>query len=128
MRVSKINRLRTYHPLIHDAMPWITADELVAFSILSKTGETEGEFRIALRVDKTGQGLGTTFANLILANGFDQGYRTKQLSGLQPGITFVPVQSARTIYLVNLTWRRTCIKGVVFAERSDTRLQAHLVR
>jgi diamine N-acetyltransferase len=46
------------------------AGELIAFSILSKTGEAEGEFRIALRVDRTGQGLGGAITTMTLAKGF----------------------------------------------------------
>lgn len=48
------------------------ADELVAFTILSKTGEAEAEFRIALRADKTGQGLGNAITLMTLAKGFTE--------------------------------------------------------
>lgn len=34
------------------------AGQLIAFTILSKTANAEAEFRIALRADRTGQGLG----------------------------------------------------------------------
>lgn len=44
--------------------------ELVAFTILSKTGPDEAEFRIALRADKVGQGLGKTVAAMTLSEGF----------------------------------------------------------
>lgn len=46
------------------------AGELIAFTILSKTGETEAEFRIALRADKTGRGLGGTITEMTIAKGF----------------------------------------------------------
>ncbi len=44
--------------------------ELVAFSLLSRTGDASAEFRIALRADKLGQGLGKTVALQTLALGF----------------------------------------------------------
>ena len=44
--------------------------ELIAFTILSKTGETEAEFRIALRADRIGQGFGRAITNMTLAKGF----------------------------------------------------------
>jgi len=46
--------------------------ELIAFTILSKTGEAEAEFRIALRADRTGQGLGSTITSMTLAKGFTE--------------------------------------------------------
>lgn len=48
------------------------ADDLIAFSILSRTGETEAEFRIALRVDRTGQGYGRAITAMTLAKGFTE--------------------------------------------------------
>jgi diamine N-acetyltransferase len=45
-------------------------DRLIAFTILSKTGEAEAEFRIALRADKIGQGLGNFITTMTLARGF----------------------------------------------------------
>jgi len=48
------------------------AGELIAFTILSKTGEAEAEFRIALRADRTGQGLGGTITTMTLAKGFTE--------------------------------------------------------
>ena len=44
--------------------------ELVAFSLLSRTGNASAEFRIALRADRLGRGLGKTVAALTLAQGF----------------------------------------------------------
>jgi diamine N-acetyltransferase len=44
--------------------------ELIAFTILSKTGETEAEFRIALRADRTGQGLGSAITAMTIEKGF----------------------------------------------------------
>lgn len=44
--------------------------EIVAFSLLSGTGDARAEFRIALRPDKLGLGLGKTVAALTLARGF----------------------------------------------------------
>jgi RimJ/RimL family protein N-acetyltransferase len=44
--------------------------EIVAFSLLSKTAESSAEFRIALRADRLGRGLGKTVAALTLAQGF----------------------------------------------------------
>jgi diamine N-acetyltransferase len=46
--------------------------ELVAFTILSKTGEADAEFRIAVRADKTGQGLGVPITTMTLAKGFGE--------------------------------------------------------
>ncbi len=46
------------------------AEELVAFTILSKTGDAEAEFRIALRGDRIGQGLGRAITAMTLARGF----------------------------------------------------------
>ena len=48
------------------------AGEIVAFSILSSTGKTEAEFRIALRADKIGQGLGDAITAMTLAKGFTE--------------------------------------------------------
>ena len=47
-------------------------EEIVAFTILSKTGEACAEFRIALRADKLGQGLGKIIACMTLCKGFDE--------------------------------------------------------
>lgn len=48
----------------------VAGDELIGFSILAKTGTAEAEFRIALRADRTGQGLGGTMSSLTLQKGF----------------------------------------------------------
>lgn len=48
------------------------ASELVAFTILSKTGPLEAEFRIALRADQIGQGFGRAIATQTLAKGFSE--------------------------------------------------------
>lgn len=48
------------------------ADELVGFSILSKTTESDAEFRIAIRADKIAQGLGGRVSNMTIAKGFDE--------------------------------------------------------
>lgn len=48
------------------------AGEVIAFTILSRTGATEAEFRIALRADEMGQGLGSTLTTMILKNGFTE--------------------------------------------------------
>ena len=47
-----------------------TTGDAVGFTILSKTSNAEAEFRIALRADKIGQGLGKTITYLTLAKGF----------------------------------------------------------
>jgi diamine N-acetyltransferase len=44
--------------------------DLVAFTILSKTGPAEAEFRIALRADEIGTGTGSAAAALTLSEGF----------------------------------------------------------
>jgi RimJ/RimL family protein N-acetyltransferase len=44
--------------------------ELIAFTILSTTGAAKAEFRIALRGDRTGQGLGRAVTAMTLAKGF----------------------------------------------------------
>ena len=46
--------------------------ELIAFTILSKTAEDDAEFRIAVRADKTDQGLGAPITTMTLAKGFDE--------------------------------------------------------
>lgn len=46
--------------------------ELVAFTILAATAAGEAEFRIALRPDKGGQGLGRIVAAHTLEKGFDE--------------------------------------------------------
>jgi RimJ/RimL family protein N-acetyltransferase len=46
--------------------------ELVAFSLLSLTGQNEAEFRIALRADKFGRGLGRTITEKTLEMGFNE--------------------------------------------------------
>jgi len=55
---------------------WIFAVEqsgrLIAFTILSKTRDTEAEFRIALRADVIGQGLGGIITTETLAKGFGE--------------------------------------------------------
>ncbi len=45
--------------------------ELIGFTLLAKTGATEAEFRIALRADKTGLGLGERITRLTLQEGFE---------------------------------------------------------
>ncbi len=46
--------------------------ELTAFTILTKTGTAEAEFRIALRADRTGLGLGESITVQTLRIGFEQ--------------------------------------------------------
>jgi nicotinamidase-related amidase/RimJ/RimL family protein N-acetyltransferase len=54
--------------------------ELIGFTILEKTGAAEAEFRIALRADRTGQGLGGTVTLRTLQEGFmRQGFETIHL-------------------------------------------------
>jgi len=48
------------------------SDQIIAFSILSKTGEAEAEFRIALRADKIGKGLGAAITIMTLEKGFSE--------------------------------------------------------
>jgi len=48
------------------------AGERVAFTILSRTGEAEAEFRIALRADKLGQGLGGAITSMTLKKGLQK--------------------------------------------------------
>lgn len=45
--------------------------ELIAFTILAGTAPAEAEFRIALRADKTGQGLGESITLQTLRVGFE---------------------------------------------------------
>ena len=45
---------------------------LIAFTILATTAPGEAEFRIALRADKIGQGLGKVITIDTLAKGFDE--------------------------------------------------------
>jgi len=44
--------------------------EVIAFTLLSKTSATEAEFRIAMRADKIGQGLGSSLTSMTLKKGF----------------------------------------------------------
>lgn len=46
------------------------ADEIIAFSLLALTGVGEAEFRIALRADKIGHGIGKIFCSMTLHEGF----------------------------------------------------------
>ena len=46
--------------------------ELIAFAILSLTTQSEAEFRIALRADKAGQGLGRFITDKTLEIGFNE--------------------------------------------------------
>ena len=46
--------------------------ELIAFTILSQAAQGDVEFRIALRADKAGQGLGRTISARTLSIGFDE--------------------------------------------------------
>jgi diamine N-acetyltransferase len=48
------------------------AGELIAFTTLSLTAQEEAEFRIALRADKLGQGLGRIITDKTSAIGFDE--------------------------------------------------------
>lgn len=48
------------------------AGEIIAFSILCQTDEEEAEFRIALRADMIGQGLGEIISSMTLAKGFSE--------------------------------------------------------
>jgi RimJ/RimL family protein N-acetyltransferase len=48
------------------------SNELIALTILSSTAHEEAEFRIALRVDKLGHGLGRIITDQTLAMGFDE--------------------------------------------------------
>lgn len=46
--------------------------DVIGFTILSKTKKEEAEFRIALRGDKTGQGLGRAITIMTLKKGFNE--------------------------------------------------------
>ncbi len=46
--------------------------DLIGFTLLLKTGEKVAEFRIALRADKIGHGLGGPITTLTLKKGFDE--------------------------------------------------------
>lgn len=48
------------------------AGEVIAFTLLSKTSAIEAEFRIALRADKIGQGLGSTLTAMTLEKRFSE--------------------------------------------------------
>lgn len=45
--------------------------DLIGFTILAKASKTDAEFRIALRTDKTGLGLGKSITCLTLQKGFE---------------------------------------------------------
>ena len=53
-------------------------NELIALTILSSTAHGEAEFRIALRADKLGHGLGRIITDQTLAIGFDE-FRLKRI-------------------------------------------------
>lgn len=46
------------------------AGEVIAFSLLATTGASEGEFRIALRADNIGHGMGKAITGMTLNEGF----------------------------------------------------------
>ena len=48
------------------------AGEIIAFTLLAKTSATEAEYRIALRADKIGQGLGSILTTMTLDKGFKE--------------------------------------------------------
>jgi len=54
------------------------SNELIALTILSATAHGEAEFRIALRADKLGHGLGRIITDQTLAIGFDE-FRLKRI-------------------------------------------------
>lgn len=54
-----------FYVVEHDAEP-------VGFTMLARTGVTDAEFRIALRADRTGQGLGEDSVILTLRLGFQE--------------------------------------------------------
>ncbi len=47
-------------------------NEIVAFTLLAKTGHAAAEFRIAVRADKLGTGIGKLFTGFTLTTGFMQ--------------------------------------------------------
>lgn len=47
-------------------------NEIVAFTLLAKTGHAAAEFRIAVRADKLGTGVGKAFTAFTLTTGFTQ--------------------------------------------------------
>jgi len=84
------------------------AGELVAFTILSVTEEAKAEFRIALRADKTGQGLGGAITAMTLAKGFDE-------IGLARIHLIVRKNNPRAIRLytrLGFTERGECLKNI----------------
>lgn len=80
--------------------------EIVAFTILAKTAQSEAEFRIALRADKIGLGLGQATTSMTLEEGFSK-------SGLTRIHLIVRINNPRAISLYKrLGFREygTCVK------------------
>lgn len=51
--------------------------EIIAFSLLAKISDNDAEFRIALRADKFGKGLGRTISLLTIIEGFSNQQLTR---------------------------------------------------
>lgn len=77
------------------------AGEIIAFSLLAYTGMAEAEFRIALRADKLGQGLGRTITSMTL----HQGFAVMHLSRID---LIVRKNNSRAIHLYRRTGFKTC--------------------
>ncbi|TPW13549.1 MAG: isochorismatase hydrolase [Halothiobacillaceae bacterium] len=84
------------------------AGELIAFTLLAKTGDAEAEFRIALRADVTGQGLGGTIATATLARGFND----LNLSRIHLIVRKNNRRAIRLYQRLGFTERGTCLKEV----------------
>lgn len=77
--------------------------EIIAFTILFMTGAADAEYRIALRADKIGQGLGGIISSMTLAKGFAE----MQLACIH---LIVRKNNPRAIHLY---------KGLGFTERGE---------
>ncbi|WP_297447178.1 GNAT family protein [Acidiferrobacter sp.] len=50
----------------------LDGEEVIGFTIVAKTGTDDAEYRIALRADRLGQGLGTIITRMTLERAFSQ--------------------------------------------------------
>lgn len=94
----------------HDTQCFVAEDsgDAVGFTILSKTGEGEAEFRIALRGDKLGQGLGKTITSLTLA----QGYAEMELVRIHLIVRKNNPRAIRLYQRLGFTERSECCKNI----------------
>jgi diamine N-acetyltransferase len=82
--------------------------ESIAFTILSRTGAAEAEFRIALRADRIGQGLGEVISSMTLAKGFAE----MQLASIHLIVRKDNLRAIRLYLRLGFTEHGECLKTV----------------